>query len=239
MDNKNNSNLDKRIEVALKKNLSSISASDDLIARTLANIDKAKMGSVVTPLQKKKKKVPVALISGIAAACLAVAGAVFVFTNNSNKTASFKSEHALTDNASTKSEKIHLVDDNSIVADYAAAEAMDDSDCFYEETDDVIIIYDSPYSNFDTSALTSLGASSNFNLVNSNTMSSIRARISGYTEVLFCSKTVFNPYYTGGYRYSFADYIQNEIVSTSINKPDNDMKDLKMLAKAAPKAPRR
>ena len=56
MDNKNDSNLDKRIEVALKKNLSSISASDDLIARTLANIDKAKMGSIVTPLQKKKKK---------------------------------------------------------------------------------------------------------------------------------------------------------------------------------------
>lgn len=77
-------NLDKQIEAALKANLNSISASDDLIARTLARLEENKQ-TVVTPMPvKKKKRIPVAIISTIAAAAIALVGGVFVFASLNN-----------------------------------------------------------------------------------------------------------------------------------------------------------
>ena len=56
MDNK--TNLDKKIEATLKANLNSISASDDLIFKTLARLDQMdnNAGATVTAIPKKKKK---------------------------------------------------------------------------------------------------------------------------------------------------------------------------------------
>lgn len=92
MANKNlDTNLDKKIEATLKSNLNSISASDDLIAKTLMrlNEEQSNKGAKVSPMPvKRKKHVPIALISSIAAGCIAVAGVAFlIYGRNSAKTA--------------------------------------------------------------------------------------------------------------------------------------------------------
>ena len=53
----------------MKKNMSNVSASDDLIMKTLARVreEEAKKQATVSPLKPKKaRKIPIAMVSGIA-----------------------------------------------------------------------------------------------------------------------------------------------------------------------------
>lgn len=78
--------FDKKLEAVMKKNLQDTHASQDLINRTLLRLGEAKTQAVVTPVKKKKRVIPVALISGIAAILLALVGVTFVFLRLSKVT---------------------------------------------------------------------------------------------------------------------------------------------------------
>ena len=83
---KHKDELDLKISAVMKKNLSKVSASDELILQTLQRIHEeqdSKNGVSVTPLGKGKAKtsrLPAALVSGIAAALIAIVGVGIVFT---------------------------------------------------------------------------------------------------------------------------------------------------------------
>lgn len=120
MANKNSdfSKLDNQIESILKKNLDSISPSDDLIARTLLRLEqeKTQTGTKVTSITKKKKRaIPIALISSIAAGIIAVTGAVVLLTANSTK----KSESATALEAPAKVDSFAATNDSPAIADNA------------------------------------------------------------------------------------------------------------------------
>ena len=82
---KHRDEFDIKLAAVMKKNMSNVSASDDLIAKTLARVreEEAKKQATVSPLKPKQKgkarRTPVAMISGIAAAVIAVVGVAVMF----------------------------------------------------------------------------------------------------------------------------------------------------------------
>lgn len=120
------SKLDKQIELVLKKNLDSFSPSDDLISRTLLMLEKEKTneGAKVTAIPKKKKrKVPIALISSIAAGAIVVSGVVALLgtgllgrSKDATNTAPATHNAAVPDFAVNKAEEIdgiYLTENNA------------------------------------------------------------------------------------------------------------------------------
>lgn len=79
---KHRDEFDIKLAAVMKKNMSNVSASDDLIMKTLARVreEEAKKQATVSPLKPKKaRKIPIAMVSGIAAAVIALVGAAVVF----------------------------------------------------------------------------------------------------------------------------------------------------------------
>ena len=75
--------FDKKLEAVMKKNLQNTHASQDLINKTLLRLGEEQTKAKVTPV-KKKKAIPIALISSIAAILLALVGVLFLFLRVSN-----------------------------------------------------------------------------------------------------------------------------------------------------------
>ena len=79
---KHRDEFDIKLAAVMKKNMSNVSASDDLIMKTLARVreEEAKKQATVSPLKPKKaRKIPIAMVSGIAAAVIALVGVAVVF----------------------------------------------------------------------------------------------------------------------------------------------------------------
>ncbi len=211
MDNKNN--LDKKIEATLKANLNPISASDDLIFKTLARLEQEKQGTKVTAIPKKKRKLPIAIISSIAAATIALVG-VLLFMNAANNKA---------ETAKVKSKKsVHMTSVNTMEApavanmDAFAADSAEEAD-YYEDaaTDSAIAVAYDSYSPTGS-------------LISYSTYSSLSDRLIGDTSSP--SEFYFNGYYTDSYRYTFVYPVNNEI---QMNAHDDDTDMNKMVNKAS------
>lgn len=210
MDNKNN--LDKKIEATLKANLNPISASDDLIFKTLARLEQEKQGTKVTAIPKKNRKLPIAIISSIAAAAIALVG-VLLFMNAANNKA---------ETAKVKSKKsVHMASVDSMeapaVANMDAFAADSAEEASYEDVAEdsaIAVAYDS--------------YSSTGSLISYSTYSSINDRLIGDTSSP--SEFYFNGYYTDSYRYTFVYPVNNEIL---MNAHDDDTDMNKMVNKAS------
>ena len=106
--------FDKKLEAVMKKNLQDTHASQDLINKTLLRLGEAKTQAVVTPVKKKKRAIPVALISGIAAILLALVGVTFVFlrlskvTSKSDKDVRMAGDTAKISVAEAKDESVEI-----------------------------------------------------------------------------------------------------------------------------------
>lgn len=210
MDNKNN--LDKKIEATLKANLNPISASDDLIFKTLARLEQEKQGTKVTAIPKKNRKLPIAIISSIAAATIALVG-VLLFMNAANNKA---------ETAKVKSNKsVHMASVDSMEApavanmDAFAADSAEEASCEDIAEDSAIAVaYDS--------------YSSTGSLISYSTYSSINDCLIG--DASSPSEFYFNGYYTNSYRYTFVYPVNNEI---QMNAHDDDTDMNKMVNKAS------
>lgn len=206
MDNK--TNLDKKIEATLKANLNSISASDDLIFKTLARLDQMQNnpGATVTaiPKKKKKSKVPVAIISSIAAIAVATIGGLYLFSNSAmiNKSA----DHIESNAENVKAEE-YLGDVSN-----DSAKAFKATDSAYEEEE---------YSD-------SADGSVNVYSPKNTTVISLK----GYTRLAnkfiyttyVCPDTSVptNPYYTDTIRTGYTTTINNDINFDEANQSMNE-----------------
>ena len=79
---KHRDDFDIKLAAVMKKNMSNVSASDELIMKTLARVreEENKKQAKVSPLKPKRAgRMPAAMISGIAAAVIALMGVAVVF----------------------------------------------------------------------------------------------------------------------------------------------------------------
>lgn len=213
----NNSNLDKKIEAALKANLNSISASDELIARTLEKLNQANSGATVTPMPKKKRKVvPVAIISAIAASLIAIVGASFILWSTNNQKGSVKKTINSVDSSQNE---VMMADE-----DMTKQETMAVVEYIIDETENSMDIVSE-----DSMPVNSFCNLSNVSLISSKSYMNIqnRAFFANSTSAISC--VYFSPYYTNTYRNGFTTEINNSIEFKDRN--DQKANQMKMVTK--------
>lgn len=174
-------NLDKQIEAALKANLNSIRASDDLIAKTLARLEETKKATV-TPMPVKKKRLPIAVISTIAASAIALAGGIFLFTSitSNSKTAS--------ENATAIEAVDQMTKNEEAIFDVASEEV--EAEIYVDSVDSI------SFDDNDTD-----GVKDSLSLSSSHTQKKTTLSLNTYSDISFylnvtpSYKEIKNPYY--------------------------------------------